>query len=144
MHRPPYPPNASIFSRDVVRGIVWVGLLLGLTIVALGYHFWWEGRDNWQTMVFSALTFSRMSLALTMRSQRDSIFRVGLLSNKPMLGAVALTFLLQVAVIYSPWLQEIFATTPLSRNDLLVCLAVSTAGFWGVEIEKWLRLLRKR
>jgi Ca2+-transporting ATPase len=142
MRRPPYPPNASIFSRDVVRGIVWVGLLLGLAIVALGYHFWSEGRANWQAMVFSALTFSRMSLALTMRSQRDSIFSLGLLSNKPMLGAVGLTFLLQVAVIYTPWLQEIFATMSLSRNDLLICLVVSTAGFWAVEIEKWLRLYR--
>ena len=144
MRRPPYPPNAPIFSRDVVRGIVWVGLLLGLAIVALGYYFWSEGRTNWQVMIFSSLTFSRMSLALAMRSQRDSIFTLRLLRNKPMLAAVWLTFLLQVAVIYTPWLQEIFATMSLSGTDLLLCLAVSTAGFWGVELEKWLRFAKRR
>lgn len=127
-----------------MRGIVWLGLLLGLAIIALGYYFWSQGRANWQAMVFSALTFSRMSLALAMRSQRDSIFTLGLLSNKPMLAAVGLTFLLQVAVIYTPWLQEIFATMSLSRTDLLLCLAVSTAGFWAVEWEKWLRFARSR
>lgn len=93
-------------------------------------------------MLFTTLTLSQMGNALAIRSQRDSLFKVGLLSNKLLLAAVLLTLLLQMAVIYLPFLQELFATVPLSSLDLLVSLAMSTVVLWGVELQKW--LLRRR
>ena len=142
MRRPPYPPNESVFSRGVGRDIIWVGLLMGITFLGLGYWVWMLGWENWQTMVFATLAFSRISLALTMRSERDSLFKYGILSNRPMLAAVLLTFALQLAVIYIPWIEPIFRTNALSGQELLICLATSTIGFWAVEVEKW--VLRKR
>jgi Ca2+-transporting ATPase len=142
MERPPYPPSESVFSRGVGRDIIWVGLLMGLVFLGVGYYFWSTDWENWQTMVFATLAFSRMSLALAMRSERDFLFRRGLLSNKPMLGAVLLTFGLQMAVIYVPWLQGIFETKALSNEELLISLAVSTVGFWAVEIQKLVLLNR--
>jgi P-type Ca2+ transporter type 2C len=136
MERPPYPPNESVFSRGVGRDIIWIGLLMGLTFLGLGYWAESIGWENWQTMVFATLAFSRMSLALAMRSERDLLIRKGLFSNKPILAAVLLTFALQMAVIYTPWIQSIFQTRALSSQELLICLAVSTIGFWAVEIEK--------
>ncbi len=88
-------------------------------------------------MVFTTLTLSQMGHALAIRS-RDSLFQVGLLSNKPLLGAVLLTFVLQMAVIYVPFLQNLFKTNALSVGELLLSLVLSTAVFWGVEVEKWL------
>jgi Ca2+-transporting ATPase len=137
MHRPPYHPNENIFDRGVGRDILWVGLSLGLAILLMGYDYWDEGASNWQTIIFATLAFSRMSLALAMRSERDSLFSIGLLTNKPILVAVVLTFLLQLVVIYLPWLQDVFQTTALSAKDLGLSLGVSTVGFWAVEIEKW-------
>lgn len=136
MRRPPYPPNESVFSRGVGRDIIWVGLFMGLVFLGMGYYVWSLGWANWQTMVFATLAFSRMSLALAMRSERDSLFRKGLLSNKPILLAVLLTFALQMAVIYLPWAQPVFDTRSLSTQELLICLAVSTVGFWAFEAEK--------
>lgn len=52
--------------------------------------------------------------------------------------AMALTFLLQFAVVYAPFLQGIFATVSLSGRDLAACLAASALLFWGVETVKWL------
>lgn len=138
MHRPPYSPDESIFSRGVGRDIWWIGLLLGLLLLGVAYGYWAMGYANWQTMVFSTLAFSRMGIAQAIRSDRDSLFRIGLMSNKAALGAVLLTFCLQMAVIYVPFFQSIFQTSPLSTIDLSLCLGLSTVVFWSMEIEKWL------
>jgi Ca2+-transporting ATPase len=72
------------------------------------------------------------------RSESASLFRIGLFSNLPMLGAVLLTVLLQLAVIYHPALNAVFHTQPLPLFDLLVCLGLSSLVLFAVEIEKWL------
>lgn len=138
MQRRPYKPNESIFGRGVGRDIVWVGLLLGLVLLAVAYGYWSNGRASWQTMVFTTLAFSRIGLAQTMRSERDSLFSIGLLGNKPLLGAVFLTFCLQLAVVYTPFLQNIFQTTALSGMELTISLVLSSIVFFAMEIEKWL------
>ena len=59
-------------------------------------------------------------------------------SNLPMLGAVLLTLVLQLAVIYTPMLNGVFHTQPLPLFDLAVCLGLSSLVLVAVEIEKWL------
>jgi Ca2+-transporting ATPase len=132
MRRPPRHPKESIFGRGVGRGIIWIGLLLGLVLLAVAYRYWATGQASWQTMVFTTLALSRMGMAETMRSDRDSLFDIGLLSNKPLLGAVALTFGLQMSVIYIPVLQTVFQTTSLSAIDLFICLTLSTVIFGAI------------
>jgi Ca2+-transporting ATPase len=142
MRRPPHHPKESIFGRGMGRDILWIGLLMGLVSLGMGFWTWSTGRQNWQTMVFTTLTLSQMGNALAIRSRRDSLFKMGLFSNKALLGAVLLTFALQMAVVYVPFLQNMFKTVALSPVDLLVSLILSTVVFWGVELEKW--LLRRR
>ncbi|MCK4899497.1 MAG: cation transporting ATPase C-terminal domain-containing protein, partial [Anaerolineales bacterium] len=96
----------------------------------------------WQTMVFTTLTLSQMGNALAIRSGRDSLFKIGLFTNKALLGAVLLTFILQMAVVYVPFMQTLFKTVALPPGDLLISLLLSTVVFWGVELEKW--FLRRR
>ena len=91
-------------------------------------------------MLFTTLTLSQMGHALAVRS-RESLFTIGLQSNKALLGAVLLTFVLQLGVIYVPFLQELFKTSALSLGELLLSLVLSTVVFWGVELEK--RLMRR-
>ena len=61
----------------------------------------------------------------------------GLFSNKPLLWAALLTFVLQLAVIYVLFSQDLFKTVGLSPAGLAISLLFSTVVFWGVEIEKW-------
>jgi Ca2+-transporting ATPase len=137
MQRSPRQPTESIFSRGVGLNIIGVGLLLGLVLLAIAYSYWSTGQATWQTMVFTTLALSRVWLAETMRSERDSLFCLGLWSNRPLLGAVALTVGLQVLVVYSPLLQPIFQTTALSAIDFAISLALSTVVFWAIELQKW-------
>ncbi len=138
MQRPPRPPKESIFARGMWQDILWVGLLMGgvsLITQAWAYH---TGHAHWQTMVFTVLTLSQMGNVLAIRSERESFFTLGPLTNRPLLGAVLLTFALQMGTIYIPALNPIFKTEPLDRDELLVCLALSSVVFIGVEIQKWL------
>lgn len=139
MHRPPYDPNENFFGRGMGRSIVWIGLLMGLVCLGVSYQYWHTNHPGWQTILFSVLTLSQMGNALALRSNQDSLFQIGFMSNKPLLGAVLLTLGLQLAVVYIPVLQTLFSTTALSTQDLVICLAASTIVFWAVELEKWLK-----
>jgi Ca2+-transporting ATPase len=137
MQRPPRPPQETIFAHGMWQHILWVGLLMGgVTILtqAWAYH---TGSAQWQTMVFTVLTLSQLGHALAIRSETESIFTLGLLSNKPFLGAVLFTFALQMAVIYVPLLQAVFRTEALTAAELGLTLALSAVVFFAVELEKW-------
>ena len=90
-------------------------------------------------MVFMVLSLSQLANVLAVRSDRESFFAQGLFSNKPLLGAVVLTFLLQMATIYLPILNGIFKTEPLTLAELAATLGVSSVIFFAVEAEKWLK-----
>jgi len=139
MEREPFGPNENIFGRGMGRHILWVGLLMGLVTLAGGLLYYDSGNPDdfaWQTMIFTVLTLSQMGHALAVRSERDSLFKLGLLTNKPLLGAVALTFAMQIAVIYWGPLQRVFGTEPLSIVELGIAILIASAVFWAVEAEK--------
>ena len=101
----------------------------------------WYSRvapEIWQTMVFTTLTLSQLSHVMAIRSGDESLLKVGPLSNKPLLGAVALTFVLQLLAIYAPLFQRFLETEALPLADLAIAVVLSTIIFWAVEIEKWL------
>ncbi len=142
MRRPPYAPGESVLGRGALRHIFWLGTLIGVLALGLGYRTWQAGITNWQTLVFTTLALAQVAQALAIRSGQDSLFRVGLLSNKPLLAAALLTLLLQVGVIYLPFLQGFFGTQPLTVAELTISLALSSLVFVLAEVEKW--LLRRR
>lgn len=142
MRRPPVSPGESIFARGIGTDILWIGALMGFVSLCVGFAYWSPGTDDprWQTMLFTTLTLSQLTLALAMRSDRDSLFRIGLRSNKSMLAAIGVTFVLHLGVIYFPPLQIFFKTVPLSAADLGLALLLSTVVFWVVELRKaWVR-----
>jgi Ca2+-transporting ATPase len=144
MHRPPYKPGENFFSRGLGWSIIWVGVLMGGLSLGTGYWGWRQRLPAWQTMLFTVLTLSQMGNALALRSERNSFWHIGPVSNPALLGAVLLTFIAQVGVIYFPPLQEIFSTTPLRLWEFLLCLGVSSGVFWAIEAEKWWRRRRIR
>ncbi|MHB8880556.1 MAG: cation-translocating P-type ATPase [Thermodesulfovibrionales bacterium] len=144
MERPPRHPKESIFAHGLALHIVWVGLLMGF--VSLFTQAWSikTGHAHWQTMVFTVLCLSQMGHVLAIRSETESLFSQGLFSNKPLLGAFALTFALQMATIYVPGLNPIFKTEPLTLAELGLTLVLSSVVFIAVEIEKLVKRRQAR
>src|SRR5579872_1134104 len=139
MQRPPRPANEGIFAHGMWRHILWIGLAMSaVTLGIQAYAIRVAGLAHWQTMVFTVLTLSQMGAALATRSERESLFRQGLFSNRYLVGAVFLTMALQLLLIYVPFFNDVFKTAPLSAAELALCLVVSSVVFFVVEAEKWL------
>jgi hypothetical protein len=77
-----------------------------------------------------------MANVMAVRSERRSVLQIGLLSNKALLGTVSLSVLLQLALVYLPFLQAVFGTTALSLRDLVLVFAIGSLIFIAVEFEK--------
>jgi len=139
MERPPYRPNESILSRGVGSRILWIGVLMGLISLLVGLFYYRQDPNGpWQTMIFTTLTLAQMGNALALRAHKDSVFRVGVFSNRLMVLAIVMTVVLQLLLLYTSLGQRFFSTVALSPRDLAIGFAASGVVFVAVEIEKWL------
>lgn len=144
MSRPPRHPKESIFAHGLGLHAIWVGLLMaGIVLFVQSWSIKTE-HAHWQTMVFTVLCLTQLGHVLAIRSEKESLFKIGLFSNKYLLGAVIFTFILQMATIYVPFLNPIFKTEPLTLNELVFTLVLSSVVFFAVEIEKLIRRRRCR
>jgi Ca2+-transporting ATPase len=141
MNRHPRHPEEGVFAHGRGYYIIMFGILIGITVLLFQAFTIKEGMP-WQTMVFTALVIGRMAVVTAVRSEHDSLFKIGIFSNKPLIGAVILTVALQMAVVYIPFMNGIFNTEPLSFNELALTLALSSVVFFAVEIEKLIRRRR--
>ncbi|MEW6738642.1 MAG: cation-translocating P-type ATPase [Nitrospirota bacterium] len=142
MSRPPRHPKESIFAHGLGAHAIWVGLLMACIVLFVQAWSIKTGHAHWQTMVFTVLCLTQLGHVLAIRSEKESLFKIGLFSNKYLLGAVIFTFILQMATIYVPFLNPIFKTEPLTLNELVFTLGLSSVVFFAVEIEKLIRRRR--
>lgn len=145
MQRPPHAPTDGIFSGGVGRQVIWVGALIGIIGIGVGLWYYLQGLPQWQTMIFTTTAFMQIFQALATRSSHESLFSIGVLSNRLMIGVIALVSALQVAVLYIPALQASFLrVVPLSPRDFLVCIGLGSIILIAVECEKLVMRRRRR
>ncbi|MEW6417653.1 MAG: cation-translocating P-type ATPase [Nitrospirota bacterium] len=137
MSRSPRHPKESIFAHGLGLHAIWVGFLMAVIVLFVQAWSIKTGHFHWQTMVFTVLCLSQLGHVLAIRSEKQSLFKIGLFSNKYLLGAVLFTVALQLATIYVPFLNPIFKTESLTLGELTITLAFSTVVFFAVETEKW-------
>jgi len=136
MDKKPRDPESRVFSKGMVRRIVYQGIMVGgLTLLAfwLGYS---TSLATAQTMAFAVLALSQLIHSLNVRSSRLSIFRLGLAGNPQLLGAIFISACMQLAVMAVPWLANIFEVTMLTGGQWLIVLLLSLAPMLIVEIVK--------
>ncbi len=138
MQHPPRRPDESIFAHGLGSYVLWVGLLIGIVCLLTLFWAYFKQIAVWQTLVFTLLVFCQFANALVIRSERELLWQQGLFSNLPLLGAVVIGILLQLAVIYLPFLNGIFETRPLPAALLGVCVLLPLVIMAAVEAEKWL------
>ncbi|WP_298270858.1 cation-translocating P-type ATPase [Geobacter sp.] len=143
MNRPPVNPSEGIFAGGRGLYVAGHGLLIGA--VALALQVWALRRGlPWQTMVFTFLVVNRLAVAQAVRSDRDSLLRIGIFSNLPLAGAILITLLLQLAVVYFPPLSAVFSTTALPFEPLLFTLGLAGGMLAVSEMQKLVLRLRHR
>jgi Ca2+-transporting ATPase len=139
MERPPRRPTESVFANGLGIHIVWVGTLMAAVAIGTQAVGLMLGSPAWQTMVLCVIAFSQLAHAMAIRSEFESLFTQGLLTNKPLLGAVMFTVLLQLALVYVPVMNDLFGTKPLAFRELAATVLIGVVVFVAVEIEKWIR-----
>ncbi len=147
MEQPPRPVREPIVNRRMLVGIVVQTIAITASVLAAYYI----GRD-WapsspalaQTMAFVTLSASELVRAYTARSERASLFRLGVFSNQFMQYAVLLSILLLLGAVYVPFLQPIFETVPLGIREWTVVLPLLLVPGIAAEITKAVLRLRAR
>ncbi|MBI5951853.1 MAG: cation-translocating P-type ATPase [Chloroflexi bacterium] len=136
MKRAPFSPKEGVFSRGAGLQTIWVGVMIGAIALGLGSWYYFTGRPEWQTMIFTSLAFMQVFQALASRSNKDSLFKMGLLSNPLLAGMALLVVALQMAVMYIPALAAFFEVLPLSGCDLSIAAGAGVLVFVVMEVEK--------
>lgn len=151
MNRPPNNPGESIFARGLGAYMVRIGIVLAIISVSLMAWAYTHAQttpgdpQRWKTMVFTTLCLAQMGHAIAIRSNTRLTIELNPLSNPYVWGAVILTSLLQLALIYVPPLRAFFGTHVLSGTELLVCIGFSALMFVWIELEKlFIRLYFRR
>jgi len=153
MKRPPFSPRESIFARGLGSYMIRIGIVFAIISIAL---MWWAynytnapgyqgDRDTWKTMVFTTLCLAQMGHAIAIRSNTRLTIEMNPFSNPYVLGAVVVTTILQLMLVYVPPLRAFFGTHWLSPTELGICFGFSALMFVWIEMEKlFLRLMGKK
>ena len=136
MTRPPRSPGAHLFSWEVVRRFLFLGTLQSLGVTAvffwrihsahLGFGDFTAATPAYRealTMTQAGIVVSQFFNSFTVRTDRESVFRAGLFSNRWLLGAGVISLGFMAAVSYVPLLQGVFHTAALSLVDWLLLVA---------------------
>ena len=150
MDRPPRSVNDRVIDRDMWVDIIYIGLVMALvTLIGMDMHLsggLFTDRSvqaigheaqirEARTMGFTILVFAQLFNALASRSSRKSAFH-GLFSNLWLWGAIGISILLQLLVIYVPFLGEAFGTVPLQPQAWLECIALASLVLVASELRK--------
>ena len=140
-----------VIDAEMWLGILWVGAVMAVvTLVALDLRLPGGIVGNSgnvveaRTMAFTTLVLAQLFNCFNARSDRTSAFH-RLFTNRLLWGAVALSALLQVAVVQLPFLNNAFDTTPLGLDEWSICIGLASIVLWADEAKKLVeRRLRRR
>jgi Ca2+-transporting ATPase len=142
MSRPPRRMADRVIDREMWLGVGFVGLVMAVvTLLTLdiglpgGIVEGSAGITEARTMAFTTLVLAQLFNCFNARSDRVSAFH-HLFTNPVLWGAIALSIVLQVAVVYVPFLNDAFDTTSLNGNDWLLCVAMASVVLWADELRK--------
>jgi len=129
MQQKPRSRNESILSTSTGMIVVAQGLLVGgVTLTAFALANWMHpgDLDRARTIAFCVLVFSELFRAFAARSRRFTCFELGVFTNPYLLGAIAISSLLQVSAIALPFSRPVFQTVahPLEEWGAVLLLAL--------------------
>lgn len=144
MNRPPRPPKENLFAGGLVARILFTGTILAIAAIIVQ---WWVAKQGYdvrtqQSAVFTTLCFVQLANALSVRSVYHSMFSGDIFANRGMWGAIILTVVLQLLIVYIPFLHPIFKTKTLDWNVMSTILVVTLACTLCIELIKYINKKR--
>ena len=139
MNRPPRPTNEPVVTRRAAMLMLTQGSFIAIcSLAAFGFVLFVEkeGIERARTAAFIVLSCSQLFHSFNCRSATESLFKIGVFTNKNLVFAAGVSFLLQMVVVYVPFLQSIFKTEPLSLFDWLLVVGISSLPLWAMELLK--------
>ena len=145
MKQKPRDSRKSIFADGFAASMIFYGVLVGVITLAA----YWLGEyvlsnpniadGTANTMAFATLVFGELTRAFAVRSETRSIFSIGVFSNSAMNKAFLVSLALQLAVLFIPFLQEIFKVQSLTGMEWLIVILLSLVPLIVSEITKAFR-----
>lgn len=136
MKRKPRSVKEKIFSKSTMINMAVVGLIMCAgTLGIFKYYLGFAELKYAQTMAFTTLVMFQMFNVLNCRSEDRSLFSIGLLSNKHMIGAIASSLIVQLIVIYTP-VSVLFNTVRINLMDWVYVIGVSVSVIIIIELWK--------
>ncbi len=109
--------------------------LTALTLVPT-YLLWDAGDDAWQTVLFTSIAFAELAGGFAMRSEQQSLLRLGVFTNRALVSAVAFTIVLQVLLVAVAPARDVLGLQPLGAAHWLLVVAIALAYLAVVELDK--------
>jgi Ca2+-transporting ATPase len=142
MERKPRKPKESIFTKDVkIYLTVMPALMTIMLLTAYFLHQPWLGEYyllEARTQLLTAMIVMELFIALSMRSLKYPVFKVGLFKNKYLWYAILGSFALQIVILYVPGIQTIFDVHMPELIDWGIAALFGTIVFSTLEIGKWI------
>ncbi|WP_270596344.1 calcium-translocating P-type ATPase, PMCA-type [Enterococcus asini] len=145
MKQKPRDSRKSIFADGFAASMIFYGVLVGAITLAA----YWLGEyvlsdpniadGTANTMAFATLVFGELTRAFAVRSETRSIFSIGVFSNSAMNKAFVVSLAMQLAVLFIPFLQEIFKVQSLTGTEWIIVIALSLVPLIVSEITKAFR-----
>lgn len=142
MTRPPRKSTEAVITKDRVVLMLAQGSFIAfcsLLAFVLVLFVEKEGLGRARTAAFIVLACSQLFHSFNCRSMDVSLFKLGIFTNKKLILATSISFVLLMVVVYVPFLQTIFKTEPLGLFDWILVLAISSLPLWSVEAWKLLK-----
>ncbi|TYQ15332.1 UNVERIFIED_CONTAM: Ca2+-transporting ATPase [Acetivibrio alkalicellulosi] len=130
MMKQPRGTNESIFSRGLLNLILFRGVIIGLSSLAVFIsilHFT-NNVDMARTGAFVTLVMTQLIHVFECKSEKKNIFEVPLFNNIPLFFAVLWSISMITSVVYIPFFQGVFKTAPLSLNEWILIGGFSALG----------------
>jgi len=144
MDKAPRNPTESPITRSMLLRILLVGIIMaGGTLLAFQLEYMQtEDIMRARTVAFCTLVLLQMFYVFSMRSERKTLWSMGIVSNMKLVYAVTISIVLQLMVVYLPPLNTVFRTSPIGIEEWLIILPIALSAF--VVSELWKIVGRRR
>ncbi len=138
LNQSPRDKDEKILNKELMPFLILMSGLMVLGTIPL-FKYFLPDLEKARTVAFVSMSMFQLFNVFNMRSLKKSLFKIGIFSNKWVTWGLIVTLLAMLAVIYLPYLQNIFQFVPLSMKEFLIISLIASSVFIAGEIYKFVR-----